>query len=242
MRTRTLAALAAALAVGGGSTVVLRPEPAASTGPLVHVVGRGETVSHVADRYDVTVPQLVRANARVLRDPDRVTAGTKLVVPGRAVPKGRAAASQRRSALPSRLLSSPQRLALRPHFARWTRAYGVPTDLLEAMCWQESGWQPGKVSHARAIGVGQLTPETVDFVNDVLLRGADLDPRVPEQNIRLSARFLRYLLDRTPDTPTAVAAYFQGLASVRRSGPSPAARTYVANVLALRTRFASGPG
>ena len=237
MRIRTMV-VTAALAVGGGSTVVLRPEPAASAGPTVHVVARGETMSSVAARYRVRLDALLAANAGRVRNPDLVVVGTRLTVPV----AGRAArpvtASPKRSKLPATLMASPARLALRPAFARWASAYGVPRDLLEAMCWQESGWQPRKVSRADAIGIGQLTPDTVEFVNGVLLRGTRLDPNVAEQNIRMSARFLRYLLDNTKDEPTALAAYFQGLASVRRTGPSAASRAYVANVLALRPRFA----
>ena len=35
----------------------------------------------------------------------------------------------------------------------------------------------------------------------------------------------------------AVAAYYQGMSSVRRIGMLPSTRTYVASVLALRSRF-----
>jgi soluble lytic murein transglycosylase-like protein len=105
------------------------------------------------------------------------------------------------------------------------------------MTWLESGWQNDKVSSTKAVGIGQLMPATVAFVNGVLLR-SNLDPRKPEHNIRMSARFLAYLLrQNNGDTALALSSYYQGLASVRRQGPLPETRRYVANVLALRRKF-----
>jgi hypothetical protein len=50
--------------------------------------------------------------------------------------------------------------------------------------------------------------------------------------------YLGYLLGAGGGDPaTAVASYYQGLASVRRIGMLPSTRRYVANVLALRRRF-----
>ena len=116
------------------------------------------------------------------------------------------------------------------------RTYGVPHDLLKAMTWVESGWQTHKVSSTGAIGIGQLMPDTVDFMN-VVLR-TKLDPRVPEHNIRMSARFLRYLLDQNRGrADSALAAYYQGLRSVRERGVFAETRQYVATVLAVRPAF-----
>ena len=94
-----------------------------------------------------------------------------------------------------------------------------------------------KVSVASAYGIGQLMPDTVTYVNQQLL-GVSLDPRRPEHNIRIAARYLRWLLDQTNGyVPTAVAGYYQGLASVRRIGMLADTRFYVASVLALQPRF-----
>lgn len=48
---------------------------------------------------------------------------------------------------------------------------------------------------------------------------------------------LRVLLDETRSTRRAVAAYYQGLGSVRRDGLTPVTRAYVADVLAVRDRL-----
>ena len=71
-----------------------------------------------------------------------------------------------------------------------------------------------------------------------MLGGAHLDPGVPADNIRMSARFLRYLLDRCNGDPGhALAAYYQGFRSVAEQGPKPHTVVYVADVLALRKKF-----
>jgi N-acetylmuramoyl-L-alanine amidase len=140
-------------------------------------------------------------------------------------------------AVPPKLASKPDRLALRPAFAKAAADYGVSRELLEAMCWNESGWQNNVVSSPGAMGIGQLMPATVDFVNESLVHGK-LDPKKPEQNIRMSAAFLRYLLKQTGNDPRlALASYYQGLASVRNQGILPETDQYVRTVLALQRAY-----
>jgi soluble lytic murein transglycosylase-like protein len=190
----------------------------------------------VAAALGVSVTALARANG--ITDIHRVQAGHRLVVPA----PGKAATSPPPSAtasrtLPERLRAQPARLALLPQFDAAAREFGVPADLFKAMTWLESGWQNDKVSSTNALGIGQLMPDTVAFVNGVLLK-ARLDPRRPEHNIRMSARFLAYLLrQNNGQVEPALSSYYQGLASVRRQGPLPETRRYVANVLALRQKF-----
>ena len=219
-------AVPVALASGGGS----------------HTVLPGETLSGIALQHGTTVSALVAANG--LSDPDFVRDGTTLTLPsgGSAAvgtaPAGSAPAPTGGAStgnLPERLRESPSRQALIPVFDRWANANGVPADLLKAMTWLESGWQNGVVSHTNAVGIGQLMPDTVDFMEDLI--GADLDPAVPEDNIRMSARYLRWLLGRYGTAADALAAYYQGPSSVERNGTFDETDTYVANVLALRARF-----
>jgi soluble lytic murein transglycosylase-like protein len=57
--------------------------------------------------------------------------------------------------------------------------------------------------------------------------------------VEAGVAFLAYLLDQTRgDQPTAVASYYQGLESVRAQGMRADTRRYVANVMALKRRFA----
>jgi len=159
--------------------------------------------------------------------------------PRLAAPRRRHATAPRLSAqAPARLRAHPERIALLPAFVRASASSGVPAALLEAVAWQESGWQVKVTSQIGAVGVGQLVPVTVAFTNGLLQRS--LDPVRPEDNILLSAHYLAYLLRRTGgNEAVAVAAYAQGPASLQREGMHPGTRQYVADVLALRDRFAT---
>jgi soluble lytic murein transglycosylase-like protein len=216
--------------------------PSASTTRrgTTYVVGSGDTLERIGRRFGATTSALASANN--LPPPFVVRLGQRLTIPPSStavVATAPAARSTGERRLPAGLQSRPERLALMPHFDKWARAYGVPADLLKATAWVESGWQSRKVSWTGAVGIGQLMPDTVAFVSSVLLRSPSaLDVRTPEHNIRMSARFLRYLLDQTGGrADQALAAYYQGLRSVRERGVLPETRQYVATVLAFRPRF-----
>jgi soluble lytic murein transglycosylase-like protein len=139
--------------------------------------------------------------------------------------------------VPATLRRYPERVHLAAHFERWAREYDIEPDLLKALGWIESRWRPNAVSNRGAIGIGQLMPATVDFVSRELV-GERLDPWRPDQNIKMSAAFFRYLLDETDDDPKlALAAYYQGLGAVRTQGVYPRTRPYIAQVLAARSHF-----
>jgi soluble lytic murein transglycosylase-like protein len=231
-RLRSALTVAALVATIAGAQAATGPSTSGST----YRVARGETLSHLARRFHVSVAALAGANG--IADPDRILAGTRLAVP-RPSPSGvaRGGPASAPGRLPARLRQQPQRLALIPRFDAEARRYGVPADLLKALTWLESGWQNDKVSSTKALGIGQLMPDTVAFLNTRLLP-TRLDPRRPEHNIRMSARFLAYLLQQSGgDVRTAVASYYQGLGSVRRIGLIPDSRRYVDQVLGLRAKF-----
>jgi murein DD-endopeptidase MepM/ murein hydrolase activator NlpD len=213
------------LAVGGqAATSVRAAKPVAQT----YIVRRGDTLASIASRYGTTYGALARANH--ITNPHVVVIGKRLTIP--------APGGARSAGLPMKLRAHPDRLTLRPNFEHWAAYYGVPADLLQALCWVESGWQRTVVSRTGAIGIGQLQPATVDHVRLLIGRGPKLDPNKADDNIRMSARFLRFLLDRTGGDPaTALAAYYQGLRSVRTSPVLGETKQYVATVLAFRPYF-----
>jgi N-acetylmuramoyl-L-alanine amidase len=233
------------------------PSPA---GPTVVVVRRGETLSAIAARFHTTVGALAAANH--LSDPNRVLAGSSLVVPSATarspVPALSAPASpppassmqllaysvpapgggSGAAALPAALRAHPDRLALAPLFAAAAARYGVPRPLLEAMCWWESGWQANVVSKTGAYGICQLEPATAAFVDKYLV-SSPLDAKMPAQNIALGAAYLADLLHATGgDVGLALAGYYQGLTYVRVLGMLPDTTNYVRGIEAYTTIFA----
>jgi soluble lytic murein transglycosylase-like protein len=237
MLRRSLAVLAvvAVLATSGQAAAARRkaqPPPAAAAVPTTaYKVVKGDNLSTIAKRFGTSVSALAQLNR--LRT-SRIRIGAVLKVPAPpALP-----APQGDPRLPDRLRRAPERLALMKTFDQAAARHKVPANLLKAVTWMESGWQNDKVSSTKALGIGQLMPTTVTFVNQTLLRGAKLDPRKPADNINLSARYLAWLLKQTKgDVATAVAGYYQGLTSVRRQGPLAETTVYVNNVLSLRGRF-----
>lgn len=220
-----------------GQTLTLPEGGSSAPSPSVHEVVAGETLSEIAARYGVSVAALAEANG--IADVHHIRAGEALAVPpgGAGAPAAPSAGGGiDASRFPARLRASPERLALVPRFEHWATTSGVPVDLLMAMTWLESGWQSDVVSSAGAIGIGQLMPDTVTWLEDIII-GEPLDPYDPDDNIRMSARYLRWLLDRTGgDAATALAGYYQGLGAVRTSGVFPSTRVYVVDVLSFRDR------
>lgn len=130
-----------------------------------------------------------------------------------------------------------QRAKLEPTFNRVAAQFGVPAELLKAVAYHESGWNNTKVSSAGAQGIGQIMPATADFVNKSLVK-QKLNPAVPEDNIKMSAAFLRYLLNQTGgDETKAVGAYYQGLGALQRHGLYQDTLVYISNIQALRAHW-----
>ena len=79
---------------------------------------------------------------------------------------------------------------------------GVDPDLLTALVWVESSFQPDAVSPAGAIGLAQLMPGTA--------KGLGVDPTNPAQNLDGAARMLHGLIEQFGRVDHALAAYNVG--------------------------------
>jgi LysM repeat protein len=192
-----------------------------------HLVKPGDTLSALAVRYGTTVAELVELNN--LSSDGVIRVGSRLKLPSRPVAPA--------SALPGRLAANRERLALRAHTAKWAKKNGIPVDLLEATLWLESGFNQSKVSSTGAVGVGQLMPDTSAFIARHLI-GRDLNPLIVEDNIRMSARYLWWLLKMYEgDSTKALHAYYQGQGSIRANGLYTDTIQYARNVQALRKKF-----
>ena len=105
-------------------------------------------------------------------------------------------------------------------------AAGVDPRLLAALAWTESGFNPGAVSGAGAVGLTQLMPATAN--------GLGVDAGDPYQNLLGGARYLAGQLQRFGRVDHALAAYNAGPTAVAKAGgvpPYPETQAYVTRVL-----------
>ncbi len=230
-----------------------------SSGGGGYVVQPGDSLWAIATSHGISVTELASANHL---DPNAILPiGRQLYIPasssgnfaGTAVtvaavtPAGAAnpwtfcsdfvASPGPYGVLPPELAASPERLALEPVFEEWASHYGLSLPLLEAVDWQESGWQESVVSSTGAVGVGQIMPGTGSFISGVLI-GEPMDMESVSDNIRMSAAFLAYLAQVEGGNRCAtIAAYYEGPLNLSADGVYPSTRTYVADVEALLPRF-----
>lgn len=118
------------------------------------------------------------------------------------------------------------------------RNYDLDPDLLAAVVYVESRFQPDARSDAGAFGLMQLLPATAQGIatrtGGTKFVLSDLED--PEINIRYGAWYLDHLRDRYGDMRTALAAYHAGQGNVdrwQREGSGvvfPETRAYVSEV------------
>lgn len=100
-------------------------------------------------------------------------------------------------------------------FQKAAAKYGVSSNLLKAVAKVESGYQPGVVSSAGAIGVMQLMPGTASSLGVTNAYDA-------EQNIMGGAKLLSQLLNQyNNNLDLALAAYNAGPGNVAKYGGAP---------------------
>ena len=126
------------------------------------------------------------------------------------------------------------------------RNYDLPPTLLAAVIYTESKFDASARSDAGAVGLMQLLPETARGI--ALRTGGHRfvvsDLLDPEINVRYGSWYLRNLIDRYDDVPTALAAYHAGQGNVddwRKRGVGiqfAETRTYVRRVLDAQRVYA----
>jgi LysM repeat protein len=236
---RALKVPGAAAGTGGGS------------GPRHHTVVRGDTLSGIASRYGVAQATIARANH--LPSSNVVMLGATLVIPGRSGGSTSGSTSSGGNTFAGRTYSSsvvsaadrtraqlarrhlPSQAGMRDIIVAKARANGVDPALALAVSYQESGWNMHAVSVANAVGAMQVIPATSDWISGVV--GRRLDPTSPSDNATTGVVLLKILTRAASSERQAVAAYYQGLRSVRANGMFADTRHYVANVMALKARF-----
>lgn len=243
-------------------------EPAASEA-WQYTVLAGDTMFGVARRFGVAVQALLAANSltnpnliqigQVLTVPgplaipngtERPSIGAEIVPrptpypPPVTPPTPPAGPVGSGAALPAGLFgrsaTDPARLAMTPSFDRWATHYRIDRNLLKGMAYVESSWRVDALSSAGAVGVGQLMPATSAWIASHLIGDPTLDPHRADDNIRMSARYVRYLIDELGVEDRAIGAYYQGIGSVQRDGMGSGTVQYIARVRAAQAAFVAG--
>jgi len=114
-------------------------------------------------------------------------------------------------------------------FEKASAKYGVSTKLLKAIAKEESGFQPGVVSSAGAVGVMQLMPGTATSLGVT-------DAYDAEQNIMGGAKLIAQLMNQYyhGDLTLALAAYNAGPGNVARYGGAPPyTQKYISTIEAI---------
>jgi LysM repeat protein len=227
-RSVRIAALASGLFLATPTLAVASPAAALSN----YTVKAGDTLSGVASRFGVSLNSLLNANGMT----------TKTVIrPGQVlkVPTDVAAPLSPTGELPADINTAEKR-ALVPLFQAAANEAGVSADLLMALAYTESRWSQGARSADRAVGVGQLLPRTARYISGSIMREPGLNPSKLQDNLRMTAHYLRYLIRAFPGNGEhALAAYFEGESLVRRYGASRSGLQYARKILTRRVMFSN---
>ena len=174
-----------------------------------YTVVPGDTLISIARRHGIDLTALARANGLNVNAPLHV--GVVLQIPGRIARVN----------------------ALLLHIAADT---GVDPKLVEAVAWMESGWHQDAVSPTGAIGLMQIEPYTGEWISRYLA-GRPLNLRVAADNVLAGALLLHHLLSvHHGDVHAALAAYYQGDASIAKHGLYDDTKRYTKVITDLMAR------
>ena len=235
---RTLAAAAAATALSLFAAVAAAP----LAGAADHEVRPGENLTGIAARYGVSASELARLND--LSDPNHLLVGARLRLPGSSGGSSAGGGSSAAASSPAPepetapafSITDVEQLETNRLLHRAAREFGVQPSLLKALTYTESRWRQDVVSRSGAIGVGQLLPETAEWLA-AMMDEPGLDPTSKVDNVRLSARLLRFLLDKAGSPKRALASYYQGIGAVLRDGVSEGGARYARVITSRQAWF-----
>ncbi|MFN8096711.1 MAG: LysM peptidoglycan-binding domain-containing protein [Dermatophilaceae bacterium] len=213
---------------GTASTTPKRP--ASTTGS--YTVRSGDTLSGIAAATGSTVAAIAKASG--ISPYAYLQIGQVLTIPTRTDRGDSGTSSGTSSGASAWADTMPNRSAIRDLISSTAAAYGVDPHLALAIGWQESGWQQGVTSSVGAIGAMQVMPSSGQWASDLVGRTLNLyDAR---DNVTAGVAILRQLTALAVNRDEAIAAYYQGLSSVRQRGMYADTRQYVANVTYFMTR------
>ena len=203
------------------------PGEGAGIGGGAYVVQPGDTLSGIAWQNGVSTDLLQTANG--IGDADYIYIGQVLTIPS----------ADSEPELPA--LAFPDRPwdpSLEAMIGDIAWIEGVDPGLVKAVATVESGWRQWAISSAGAIGIMQVMPGTVLWLETDVF-GFDFNEHESAwDNVRLGARYLRILLDATGgDYYDAVAAYYQGLSPTAAGVYYAGTADYASMVLAVKAAY-----
>jgi N-acetylmuramoyl-L-alanine amidase len=222
---------------GQAPTATVRAAGQAPPPPAgAYTVQPGDTFSSLAARAGVRAEQVAGVNGLDVNAP--LPAGASIRLPTASAPAQQPQAQPTQATAPQAAPRASSGRVSSGDIHAVAGQHGVDGALAAAIAWQESGFNNAMVSSANARGVMQVMPGTWDYVQRNLAQRR-LDPSSATDNVHAGTLYLRSLLRASGGDPvTAAAGYYQGPASVARIGMLPETQRYVANVMALRQRFA----
>lgn len=194
-----------------------------------YTVENGDTLSDIAWHYHITTSRLARANP--IRNMNLIFVGQRLCIPR----SGRSGVSGITNHGVVRwyaynALSWSNRPQVRRLLYQTAARHHLPSKLLLAIAWQESGWRQHIIAWDGGIGVMQLMPYTAMGINAGI--GRTLDPYDLEDNLDLGATYLQWLWQNFHgDLHKVISGYNEGGWAVKHRGIFN--WRYVNNVMAL---------
>lgn len=98
------------------------------------------------------------------------------------------------------------------YVSEYCELYGVPRDLIYATIYVESGFDENAVSNVGAIGLTQIMPDTLSWLETKTGENyTEEDLRNPEISIKYCTLFYSILLEKFKNEETAICAYHAGI-------------------------------
>jgi soluble lytic murein transglycosylase-like protein len=190
------------------------------------VVQPGESLSSVAAANGISVAALAGANG--LSPTSFLIAGNSIRIPSASAASYVPAAQTTPVAATG---TNPQTTNERVSVTKmgdYAQEFGMSRSLVQAVGWQESGFNNALTSSAGARGVMQIMPGTWDFIQQNLA-GNSLNPASAADNVRAGTLYLRHLYRiKGGDPRQTIGSYYQG---PNRATILPETEQYIQSVL-----------
>ena len=232
------------LAVAALAAALLNLLPTTTAAAAVpHTVVAGESLWSIAAANGMSVSALAGFNG--LSADSQLIAGSTVRIPAASeIGAGSAPSAPTQTATATATATASSGAHLHPHptnerlSARTVGDIGQSTSgmsrpLVQAVGWQESGFNNALVSSAGARGVMQIMPATWDFIQQ-RLAGGTLNPASAADNVRAGSLYLHHLYHLRGTGDGALAAYYQG---PNRTTLLPETQVYVQSVRAHQEHF-----